>query len=73
MFGLEDTSAAMLTVYDVAGRHVRTLAQGTLAAGTQVREWDGRDTRGRPVTAGIYLVRLTAFKTVLTEKIVLVK
>lgn len=46
-----------LTVYDTAGRVVRRLERGTRPAGARRVRWDGRDDRGRPVPAGLYLVR----------------
>jgi cytochrome c peroxidase len=46
-------------VYDVAGRRVRTLADGEwLAAGTHPIVWDGRDERGSNVSRGIYFIRV---------------
>ncbi len=45
-------------VYDVAGRAVRTLLDGSLAAGTRTIEWDGRTDRGEDATAGIYFLHL---------------
>jgi flagellar hook assembly protein FlgD len=47
-------------VYDVAGRIVRTLADGTLASGRHEQTWDGRDEAGKTVAAGVYFVRLDA-------------
>jgi len=47
---------ATLEVVDIAGRTVRHLA-GPLGAGFV---WDGRDTDGRPVRAGVYLFRVAA-------------
>ena len=47
-----------LGVYDVSGRKVATLAQGTELAGRHVVRWDGRNASGRPLPAGIYFVRL---------------
>ncbi len=44
-------------VYDVAGRRVRSLAGGEMAAGELELAWDGRDENGRPVPAGIYFWR----------------
>jgi hypothetical protein len=52
------TDAPRLDVYDVAGRHVRTLARGLLTAGQHVVEWDGLDDSGSRVRGGVYLVRL---------------
>jgi hypothetical protein len=47
-----------LRAYDVSGRVVRTLQQGTLAAGVYQFGWDGRDERGGRVAAGVYFLRL---------------
>jgi carboxypeptidase T len=52
------SGAVRLELFDLAGRHVATLAEGTLAAGRYVREWDGKDGAGRPAPAGVYLARL---------------
>lgn len=47
-----------LSVYDVAGRRVRSLdTERDLVAGTWRYRWDGRDTTGQPAAAGIYLIR----------------
>jgi hypothetical protein len=48
-----------LTVHDLAGRRVRTLARGSYAAGRNSVTWDGRADDGRPLHAGVYLLRLT--------------
>jgi outer membrane protein assembly factor BamB len=58
--GTATRHAARLEIYDVAGRHVRTLLDAPLAAGEHRVAWDGRDARGREVGAGIYFVRLEA-------------
>ena len=47
-----------LKVYDVNGREVRTLVDGTAAPGQHTAQWDGRDEDGNPVAAGVYLYRL---------------
>jgi hypothetical protein len=47
-----------LGVYDVSGRKVATLAEGTTMAGNHVARWDGRDATGRLAPAGVYFVRL---------------
>lgn len=46
-----------VTVYDVRGAAIRSLARGTYEAGTHSFEWDGRDGGGQPVGAGIYFVK----------------
>ena len=49
-----------MAVYDLGGRRVRTLVNGTQPAGEQTIAWDGRDEGGRVVAAGLYLVRFDA-------------
>ncbi len=48
-----------LDVFDVAGRHVRSLVRGFREAGNFEIEWDGRDDAGRNVPSGMYGIRLT--------------
>jgi hypothetical protein len=57
-FGLARAGAVRLELFDLAGRRVRTLADGLLPAGTHVATWDGRDRQGNAVGAGVYFVRL---------------
>jgi hypothetical protein len=46
-----------VTVYDVAGRRVRELVPGGPAGAPTRVVWDGRDSAGRPVPAGVYFLR----------------
>jgi flagellar hook assembly protein FlgD len=63
-----------LLVFDLTGRLVRTLAKGeTVAAGPQVRIWDGRDDRGAAVPSGTYFCRLVAGKNCKTLKMTMLK
>ena len=55
-----DGGEVRLTVYDVAGRRVRTLADGPQTAGRKSATWDGRDDRGNIVGSGVYYCRLEA-------------
>jgi flagellar hook capping protein FlgD len=72
-FGLERALPARLAIYDVVGRQVRLLHDGSLDVGTHSRTWDGRDDGGVPVAAGVYIARLHAGEKVLTQKIVIAK
>lgn len=51
---------ARLTIYDLRGRRVRDLFRGAQGSGSHVAVWDGRDSKGSPAAAGVYLVRLEA-------------
>ena len=62
-----------LAVYDLLGRKVHTLHQGSLAAGRYVAVWDGRDAAGRAVGNGAYFVELRLGIQRLARKIMLLK
>ncbi len=72
-FRLGSPEAARLTVYDVAGRRITTLAGGILDSGGHMITWDGRDQGGRPVAQGIYLLRLEARGAMRTHKLILIR
>lgn len=65
---------ADLAVYDVAGRRVRSLFAGRVAAGVRHRAlWDGRDERGAALASGVYFYRLRTPVFTSTRKMVLVR
>lgn len=47
-------------VFDVLGRRVATLVDGTLATGRHTVGWDGATASGSRARAGVYLCRMTA-------------
>jgi hypothetical protein len=54
-FTLAQAARVDLSILDLAGRHVRTLASGELMGpGEQVATWDGRSDEGRTARAGVY-------------------
>jgi len=53
-------SAVKLNIFDVKGRLVKTLMQGTLQAGPHTAMWDGKDRDGRGVASGTYFARIQA-------------
>jgi hypothetical protein len=67
-FSTPSRGPVTVAVYDVAGRRVRTLLDGVLAAGTHVRVWDGRTDDGAHAANGVYFVRLQADGLTQTRK-----
>ncbi len=57
-FYLPSGGEVHLDVFDLLGRHVKTLASGELPAGEHNVTWDGTDETGRDVASGIYLYKL---------------
>jgi len=72
-FTLERAEQVDLTVYDVTGRAVATLAHGRFAPGEHAITWDGRDRSGRDVPAGVYLCRLETEEQTQTQRLVRVQ
>jgi FtsP/CotA-like multicopper oxidase with cupredoxin domain len=72
-FSLERAQEVELTVYDIAGREVTTLAQGRFAPGDHAVTWDGRDRSGVKVASGAYLYRLRTAEQTRVEKLMLVQ
>jgi len=58
-FGLPVKNTVDLTVFDVSGRRVATVARGLFEAGNYSRTWNGLDDSGNPVGSGVYFYRLT--------------
>ncbi len=62
-----------IIVYDVRGRHVKTLIDGEIEPGTHEVVWDGRNEKGEQVASGIYLYTLKNGRTVYTRKMLMLK
>lgn len=70
---LEQAGQVRLDVYDVQGRLVRSLYNGSLPAGTRSFLWNGNDDSGNRVGSGVYFGRLVAGGTETNHKMVLLK
>jgi hypothetical protein len=73
LFTVPRPTRATLSIFDAAGRHVRTLVDEPVESGINEAIWDGKDTRGHRVGSGVYFYRLIAGKKMLTKKMVLLK
>ena len=72
-FGLPQPGPASLRVYDLHGRLVKTLVEGTLPAGAHSAVWDGSDLSGGSAASGLYLYELRAGDERLTHRMLLLK
>ncbi len=72
-FTIPDEGRVDLTVYDVSGRLVKRLLSGTFPAGEKSAAWNGTDSNGNPVAAGVYFCRLEADGKQMHRKMVLVR
>ncbi|MCI0511646.1 CotH kinase family protein [candidate division KSB1 bacterium] len=67
---LPQSQPVQLTIFNLQGAEVRTLQNEFTPAGEHLVNWDGSDTAGQPVSAGIYYCVLTADKIRLTRRLV---
>jgi len=65
-------SLAALRIYDVSGKLIRTLVEGSCAAGRHAVVWNAKDDQGRNVASGVYFCRLQAPGHEETRKMILV-
>ena len=72
-FALPEGASVEVEAFDVTGRHVRTIASGWRDAGRGEVEWDLRDDSGRPVNAGLYLLRVRVGGVALTRRLVVAR
>jgi hypothetical protein len=72
-FTLPERASVELSVYTTDGKLVTTIVDGVMDAGYRKVEWDGTNSRGVPVSSGVYFYRLEAGKQVLTRKMLLLK
>ena len=58
-------------MYDLSGRLIRTLEQGTLPAGEHLARWDRRTDEGPRAAAGVYFYELRAAGQRIARRMVL--
>jgi len=62
-----------LDIYDINGRLISRLADGSREKGGHTVQWNGRDENGNQVSSGVYLYRLSAGKVVISRKMVMLR
>ncbi|MFQ6614065.1 MAG: FlgD immunoglobulin-like domain containing protein, partial [Fidelibacterota bacterium] len=72
-YNLPEDIQVKITVYDLMGKEVRILVDERKTAGFQSTRWDGRDSAGRSVASGLYLVSMSAGKWSAVRKVMLLK
>jgi hypothetical protein len=71
-YGLPVTSRVTLAIYDITGKLVKTLVNGTENLGFHKIVWNGKDNPGQRVSAGLYFIRLDTSNYTATRKIILI-
>ncbi|MBU8923112.1 MAG: aryl-sulfate sulfotransferase [Bacteroidales bacterium] len=72
-FDLPARMRVNLSVYDIRGGLVVTLADREMDAGSRQVVWDGMNASGEPVVSGMYFYKLTTQDKIVTKKMVLLR
>ncbi len=72
-FTLSDREAISLSVFNMGGRSVVRLAEGVRSQGNHEVVWDGRDSTGRAVPSGVYLIQLQTNRGIARSAVTLVR
>lgn len=72
-YELRSPSQVKLEVYNLVGQLVRTLVDGKMPAGGYTIKWTGDDNRGRPVSTGVYFLKLKTADFAEVKKMALIR
>ncbi|MEA2031042.1 MAG: C25 family cysteine peptidase, partial [candidate division Zixibacteria bacterium] len=72
-FQLPATATVKLSIFNVLGEQVATLAEGKMSAGSHTIIWDATDKFGSKIGSGVYFYRLTANEFTRTRKMLLLR
>jgi len=72
-FRIPKATKVSIELYDLQGKLVRILADGTQSAGTHPIVWDGRSNEGHRVVSGVYYYRLKTPGYEKSRKLVLLR
>jgi cytochrome c553 len=72
-YSLADRVHVSISIYDLGGRHIRTLVNEVQEPSRYRVTWDGTDDGGRALPSGIYFIRYSAGDYVFSRKVTLLR
>jgi len=72
-FSLPTTGHVEISIYNIQGQHVRTIADKIYSSGFHEITWNGTDENEQVVASGLYFYKLETSKGVITKKMLLLK
>ena len=72
-YDIPENGLVNITIYDMMGRQVKTLINGSQTAGYKTIQWNATNNVGQPVSAGLYLYTIQAGDFRETKKMILLK
>ena len=72
-YDLPEDALVNITIYDMMGRQVKTLINGSQTAGYKSIQWNATNNLGEPISAGMYIYTIQAGEFRQTKKMILLK
>ena len=72
-FSLWSSGLVTVSIYDIMGRKVKTLASEHLSSGYKYVLWDGKNDSGKDVASGVYFYQMKVGDFTETKRLVLLK
>jgi len=72
-FDISEQSNTNIKVYNILGKEIITLLDEEISPGNYRIDWEAKDSNGKLLPSGVYLIRLTADKYSQTVKALLIK
>jgi mRNA-degrading endonuclease RelE of RelBE toxin-antitoxin system len=72
-YNLKSSAQVSITIYNVQGKQIRSLANNYRQTGTYTIRWDGLNESGTQVPSGVYFIRISAGNETLNHRIVMMK
>jgi len=72
-YSITEGGNVKLDVYTAGGKFVKTLVNENREAGTYGVSWNGTDSKGKKLSSGIYLVRISSKSGFSSSKITMLK
>ena len=72
-YDLPEDAIVNITIYDMMGKVVATLVDGSQSAGFKTLQWNATNQGGMPISAGLYIYTIQAGEFNQTKKMILLK
>ena len=72
-YDLPNDSYTVVTVFDVMGKHVKTLVDENQSAGFKTIRWDAKNDEGESVAAGMYIYQIKSGVNIASKKMILLR
>ena len=72
-YGLTQSGAVKLDIYNLRGQHIRTIDRGNQPSGYHSYVWNGTGKNSQNLGSGVYLIRVSIDRETWTQKVLLLK